>query len=305
MHERVQEIHKNPGSKTAECLVVQMQLLEKVIYLEQRIRECRKRIKELNRELGQKNHSPVKALDSRLLKTQVAQIHRTIHEYRGLIWTFKNLADGLAFTYLNRWDIKPITFHQGSGFLSGKSGLKAELMLLRRVFRDGEVALLNDLTNCLNTGDICIASDGVPYLFEVKSKPSHTPRTERQRSRMRFLEQYFDEDKAEGLYGTRHEVSRFAIHSPEVDRIYDLNRIIEAARTAQAGYCFEEVEDGLYYGATYSNDDHIVDTLVARHGPGKLIVSMANAWKRQVVGYYRSRCLSEIPRLGSIFAAAK
>ncbi len=278
------ELQANPISQSENCLCIQEELLERIVYIENRIRKCRKTLKGLKRRLG----STIPLLNKReagLIKARIHQCNQRLGQYQLLMMTFKSIADGLAFIYINKWDIKPMVFKESSGFISQKKGLRSELKFLRHVFSKGGVGILNDLTNCLHTGDVCVALENRPIIFEIKSGRVHNTRVKRQRKHIDDISKYLYFDRADRMYKVDGDFQRFTIHSKEVNHIDKFNSIVASARVSTGKYCLGEIENGLYYGATYVEDDHMLDPIIKKR-PGKLIVSMANEWKHSTVGYY-------------------
>ena len=285
LHKMLHEIQANPVSQRQNCLLCQEKLLERIVYMENRIRKCREELKGLKRQLGSKTVPLLSKSEAGLIKTRIRQCNQRIGEYQFLIMTFKSIADGLAFIYIDKWDIKPMVFKESSGFISKKMGLRNELRFLRHVFSKGGVGILNDLTTCLHTGDVCVALEKTPYIFEIKSGQARNARAKRQRKHIEDVHQYLDSDKATSLYGVDGDFRRITLHHEEVNHIDKFNSIVASARASTGKYCLKEVEDGLYYGATYVEDDHMFDPIIKKR-PGKLIISMVNEWKRSTVGYY-------------------
>ena len=279
----LQELHTDP-SRSRNCLHIQEELLARIAYIENRIRKCRETLKNLKRQIRDKTTRLPKK-EAGLLKARINQCNQRIDQYQDLLMTFKSVADGLAFIYVNRWDIKPVAFKEPAGFISGKKGLRSELKFLRHVFSKGGIGILNDLTNCLHVGDVCVALENTPYIFEIKSGYSVNARVRRQRKQIDDISKYLHFDKAGKMYGVEGDFKRISLHSQEVDHIDKFNSIITSAKESREKFCFEEIENGLYYGATYVSDDHMLDPIIKkRHG--KLIVAMANEAKRSTVGYY-------------------
>ena len=121
-------------------------------------------------------------------------------EYRRLIVVFREIGDCLAFTYLDKYDIKPMAFKQSPGFVSGKKGTRFERRCLRRIFANGTIAILNDLTNCLRYGDLTVPVGGMPNLMELKSGKASGWRDDRQIERLSRLSVYLTTDRVTDWY---------------------------------------------------------------------------------------------------------
>lgn len=285
LHRMLHEVREDPISQRERCLHIQEDVLQRVLYLENRIRRYRRILKSLKAQLSSKIAPLLSKNEARLVKVDIRRCDQRIAQYQHLLWTFKSIADGLAFIYIDRWDIKPMVFKESSGFISQKRGLASELKFLRHVFAKGGVAILNDLTNCLHTGDVCVALENRPYIFEIKSSRHQNARVKRQRNHIDAISKYLYFDRTDRLYGIDGDFRRYTAHSKEMNNLDRLNSILTSAKVNARKCCVKEVENGLYYGATYAEHDHMLDPIV-RKRPGKLIISMLNEWKHATVGYY-------------------
>lgn len=285
LHRMLHELRANPVSHSQLCLCIQEELLERISYVENRIRQHRVVVKRLQERLHSKTDQLLNKTDARLIRDSISRYRQEIDQYRFLLVTFRSIGDGLAFTYIDKYDIKPLAFKQPSGFISGKKGLRNELRFLRLVFSRGGIGILCDLTSCLRYGDVCVALGKRPYIAEIKSGHAFNARMKRQRDDLNRISSYLYYDKTDRLYGVSGDFQRLEIPSLEVNHIDRLNSILISASKSENKSCLEEVEDGLYYGATYSRDIHMFDPLFKSRS-GKLIISMANEWKYTTVGYY-------------------
>lgn len=279
----VQKLRVNPYERSKTCLQIQESLLKHVCYIEQKIRECRAREQHLNKELHfRRTHRLVKT-EAQKIKNLINSLVKKHDEYQHLLVIFRSIGDALAFTYIDKWDIKPQSFKQAPGFLSQKAGLKRELKIFRGVFSLGHIGILNDLTNCLRYGDISVPKEGKQYIFEVKSGKSSNSRIQRQLAKARKLTNYITNDETDSLYGINGEWQRVSLHSPEVHHRRLLNSLIKDALENQNIYA--EVEDGLYYILLSRFKPEILQ-LVSTKCKGKPIFSMANDYKYNFSGYY-------------------
>ena len=167
-----------------------------------------------------------------------------IDEYWRLLTIFKEIGDAIAFTYIDKYNIKPMAFKQSAGFLSGKKGTRFERSSLRRVFAQGGVAILNDITNCLRYGDLTIAVDGMPFPLELKSGKAGGHREQRQKESLTQLHNYLLTDRVTDWYHPG-EMYRQAAHSEEIHFREDLNELIHEA--IGSGRAYRQVEEGLHY----------------------------------------------------------
>lgn len=98
-------------------------------------------------------------------------------------------------------------------------GFTAEIAAVNDLWqRDGDVAMLNSLTNCLRIGDVTVVRDGKPTLHEVKSNPRNYRSA--QRSKI---------EKAQAAIGTRLQFPRSGM------RVVDLAEEFDSDLDAIAG----------------------------------------------------------------------
>jgi hypothetical protein len=85
---------------------------------------------------------------------------------------FRCVGDALAWRVFGfeREYITALARNQSPGMMAGKLGLRAELALVEKIWKeDGQFALMHDLTNCLRIGDITAFTDERPVQIEVKT----------------------------------------------------------------------------------------------------------------------------------------
>ena len=281
----LRELQLDPLSNRQTCLLIQEEVLKKIIRIEKNIRRHRRLLKELRRHLGLKKESATDKIKAKQLKDTISWHHSRIKEYQLLLITFRTIVDALAFIYFDKWDIKPQSFKEPPGFVSEKAGLNFELRILRLVFSSGHVGILNDLTNCLRYGDVSILARGRKLIVEAKSGHSGNPRTQRQKSELENIANYLTYDRSDKLPYIEGDVQRLVTHCPEIDNRDQLNSIISRAHRNKTKYCLEEVELGLYYGATYIANTDMFNLLLGKP-PGSLIISLINELKYSGLGYY-------------------
>ena len=174
-------------------------------------------------------------------------------EYRHLLYIFRSIGDALAFTYISSWDIKPMSFKESPGFLSGKKGLREERRILRRLFDKGIIAILNDLTNNLRYGDITAVAEGNVFkLIEVKSGKQREKAHAKQLGKLQKIEEYLDNDVIDNLYENGQQIRRVNLHSDEEHHRDKLNQLID--QVGEDGFVYSEVERGLVYIVDTSRD---------------------------------------------------
>jgi len=282
------EVRLDPVGEKQKCLVLQEQLLATLMRIEKNVRRHRSELEEIRRYLSMGREVSIDKPEANRAKRAIA-LHRTrIKEYQLLLVTFRGIGDGLAFTYLDKWDIKQLALKERSGFISGKSGLKFELKILRLAFSLGNVALLNDLTNCLRHGDITILSKGRRLFVEAKSGRRQDTRAKRQESKLKDIVHYLTSGKSDKFHavgGHEGEFTRLPIHGPELNRRDELNSVIASASHSPDSCSMVEVEPGLHYLASYTAHPKALSTLGSKP-PGSLIISLINELKYDGMGYY-------------------
>lgn len=284
----LREVQLDPLGEKHKCLLLQEQILATLIRIESNIRRRKRELRELRRYLSMGREIPIDKTEARRVKQAVKWHNSRINEYQLLLITFRSIIDGLAFTYLDKWDIKQFAFKECSGFISDKSGLRFELKILRLAFSLDNVALMNDLTNCLRHGDVTILSKGRRLFVEAKSGRRKDARAHKQESNLKDIVLYLNSGKSDKFHavgGHEGEFIRMPIHGPELNHVNDLNATIASARCSPDQYNMVEVEPGLHYLATYVADPKALRTLSGRP-PGSLIISPINELKYNGPGYY-------------------
>ena len=249
---RVQALQDNPMGANKECYVIQEILIQRIMDVESEISKAKEQISEAKRLLTNRQTKE----EAKTIKTRIDVLYQLIDEYRYVIHVFKCVGDTLVFTYIDRWDIKPMAFKESSGFLTGKKGLKEELEVLKEWFDRGKIAILNDLTNNMRFADITVIDDMHQFsLLEVKSGTQKFKGHKKQTNKRLKLERYLGTDKVEDLHFVGQNMLRVSAHSPEEDHLSEINNLLKQA--LQIGYSdLLEVEKGLaYYVDTEYSDD--------------------------------------------------
>lgn len=145
-------------------------MLDSLIGIEGEIQKIRERagsLKKLIPEFKRTNEPP------RIIDTQ-----REISELEGKVASLNYqretalfLGDVMALKLLDQDTIKHFAGYQSAGFISGKSGLQAEVDAARHFFAEGYLVLFNDLTHSLRLGDLTLRKGERVQTFEVKSNP--------------------------------------------------------------------------------------------------------------------------------------
>ena len=290
--ETVRAIQKNPVSEASACLHLQLKLVEKIVYIENKISQLRISLRQQHMLLKSKKIFPLEKNEAQVIRDNILFYDSLIDEYQHVLRTFKTIGDALAFIYIDKWDIKPQAFKQSPGYLSGKAGLKQELKMLKLVFSAGGIGLLTDLTNCLRYSDIVIVKNKRIIFVEVKSSHHENARVRRQITELKNMRNYLKNGKSDKKHSyLGHPMIRRSIHSDEINHMDRINNVIKNSLSSQSGFYIEEVENGLYYGVvTHPNQDipsfHDALKSIGIKNSNKLIVSFVNELKQTGIGYY-------------------
>lgn len=230
---------------------LQMDLIRIIKRIEQKIYANKTRIQIL------KKKKAIDRLEKIDIGKQINGAHEKIIKYKEIIYILKEIGDGVAFTYLDKWDIKPLVFKQASGFISGKLGFRREISIFRSLYRKSILAIFNDITNCLRYGDITAIRYGTPTFLEVKSSKKSSARLERQMQGLTKVANYLHKDKVEDLYSsTAGTMYRKSMHDKDYYYREKLNALIQSSYQSGDGYL--KIEEGLYYCVLQNSEEPIV-----------------------------------------------
>jgi hypothetical protein len=242
------------------------------------LRRTENRILRLRKEYGEaKKFLKTQRLpkeDSAKLKESIDGIHQRIKRHQWMLNLWRTFGDGIAFTYLDKWSLKPMMYEVASpaeknrpGSIQGKPGLRVELALLRQLLSAGIPALLSDLTNCIRHGDICILVGPNPLPIEVKSSKNQNARTARQLENLKAIVEYLETDKAANVRGAS-ELLRIALPSQEIEFRHLFDEGIESA--VRDGYFIADPEPGLRFAAFTTNQAAAIERLSDGFSPSAL-----------------------------------
>lgn len=280
----IHELGANPWAEGSKCLSLQMELLKKIRYVENKMRVTKAEIKSVRAALSGYPSLYAGKIRTSDPKRAMLAIRSKLDGYKQVLHILKDVGDALAFTYVDKYDIKPMRFKEASGFVSGKAGLRKECQALRRVFKLGGIGILNDLTHCLRYGDIVAGHSGSMFaIVEVKSGRNRNQRARRQSAEIAKIADYLETDSTCGLYGIDGEFRRFAVKGNEQNHRNRLNVIIRKAR--RYGLSWEEVERGLFYVVTYESSLDWMKS-VGRRCKGQPMLAIINELKWENLAYY-------------------
>lgn len=237
----------NPYDNLDLAYEIQMKILERIILIEKEIISNKETLKnnkiithdkstpqEKRKKLGIKNNNLKKI--NIMLKENMKEI--------------RSYGDSIAFTYFNKYYLKPLCWKNSAGFINGKEGLKKELEVFDSYFKKGEFAILNDITNSLKYGDITVNNDGKPHLIEIKSSAFVDARVHRQREGLHEKLKIINNDSIDNLDENGLHFKRVHSKENEVDYINLLQNLINEALLS--GEAIKEVEQGLLYVIEYN-----------------------------------------------------
>lgn len=271
----------NPFDNGKIWLSVQLTIVKKVIQLETKIRDYNSEIKSL--QILRKN--PLNKLDkeqSQTVKKQIKKIEQKIENTRFVIDAYRSIGDAIAFTFINKLDIKPQNFKQSAGFISKKTGLEKEIDALKTVYKKGGIGILNDITSVLKYCDITLVHKDGFLPIEIKSSEFINTRIKRQKENANKIFEYLNTDKIEGLYGFQGITQRVELTSPEINYISEINSLI--GKLKEQNNTISEVEKGIYYFVSKKYEKEFMDeNLKGMTNP--LMISL-NQYKFSGQGYY-------------------
>ena len=273
-------IYANPKESVQECFSVQETLISKITYIEHRIRERKEAIKGLKNQLGGHAGICLSKDEARKAKDKIEHYHYQIDQYQELAIIYRDIGDALAFSYIDKWDIKPLAIKEAPGSLSGKKGSRLERKIFRRAFSLGHIVLLNDITNCLRYGDITVPKEDKFMVIEAKSGKRRTDRDIRQSAETQNLMKFFETDNTDRLYRQDRNTQRVGFGTQEIHYRDNINELVTAA--IENGMSAMEVESGLFYIVSTKFDPEIAEN-VRKKCIGKPIASMLSQNSRNYI----------------------
>lgn len=281
----VHEARQKPFENVQKWKYIQEKLIKKISYAENKIRILKREIKQIN-IIRKTPEIRLTREESLVKKAEIERYKSQLKEYKRLIDIYKSIGDSIAFTFIHKLDIKPQNFKQSSGFITEKSGFKKEKQLFRYAFKQGGIAILNDITSVLRYCDITLITKEGYVPIELKSSDNKNERIERQKSNAEKLFKYLEEDISEGLYGISGFIQRFSILSPEENHLLLINELI--AKSKKEGSVVQLAEPGFLYFVSHKYPPNIEDItkIFKQNGIVKPIAFMLNTMKFTEQGYY-------------------
>ena len=281
---QIKIVKGNPQKYRKLCLSIQETLIKRITYIEKRIRTLKINIKICKKELRTKGAYPLAKEKSIRLKRRIKVNQSSIKQYQEILSIFRDIGDALAFIYIDKWDIKPMSFKETAGFISGKKGTRLERKCLRGAFEAGQVGLLNDVTHCLRYGDITVPRNGFFQVFELKSGRWKNTRENRQANALKNVHEYLVTDRTDKLFGVESEIFRVSIHSDAVYYTNEINSLINDA--VAEGVAYTEVEKGLIYYVAIRFEKYSLDKVISLCRKQPIIAQLNQMKFLQMGGYY-------------------
>ncbi len=282
--DKLHNARKKPFEKIGKWLVLQEILIKKIIYVENQIRKQKKEINSLNKFRKDPNKR-ISKTESVKIKESIKYKEYQIEEYKWILLIYNSIGDGIAFTFLDKFDIKPQSFKESPGFISGKKGITNEKRILRYLFSKGKIAIFNDITSVLNYGDIMLITEKGPVPIEIKTSYNVNSRILRQQEKSKKLYKYLAKDIVEDLYDTGIVMQRVEMVSPEINYIEQLNSLIEKAD--KSGIAYSLMEKGLLYFVSYNEfSKEKLDNVFFEYKLKNSFVFHINMFKFIGQGYY-------------------
>lgn len=282
-HQQLLELSSEP-TRFQECFTLQRKLLSQILKVETRARQRKAREKDLRRSLRGRGMVTTR-VTADAVRQRIARCTTERDDLKHVLHALRTIGDGIAFTYFDRFDLKPMALKESPGYLSGKAGIKLERAVLRKIFDTGGMAVMNDLTTCLRHGDLTVlTASGQPALLELKSGTSATARDRRQAYRLKELADYLSTDVTKVFFGGDMEVRRMAAWGHIADHSEGITALVQRR-------CKDLVrliaEPGLAYVIADAGADpaDVVQAMTVGVGE-RPFVFFINEMKWQPAGYY-------------------
>lgn len=283
---QLKELEKDPMGRSMTCLLIQEKLIVNLTNIEYRIRKAKSEVSGIKKLLADKDLHNSKER-SKQLKAKSKILLKRIDEYQNIRILFKSIADGIAFLYINRFDLKAQNFKQSTGFISNKKGSRLERKCFRHTFKAGGIAIMNDLTNVLKYFDLMIIT-GLDEWFPIEVK-SGSSKNKVQADKGKTLINYLLADEPADIYERGTPMIRQSLVSKVQDHIEKVNDLIKEAR--QRGFALQTVETGLTILATFKDEIEDFENLLSDLQLAEPILFCQNNYAVTQFGYY-PYCLS-------------
>jgi hypothetical protein len=285
LFESIQELKINPSNINL-CYYIQEKLLRHIKAAESKIRAINLKNEDLNFRI---KNARLPKMEASLLKSSIAENLEVKAAYFSLLSVYRDIGDGIAFIYINKWDIKPMALDkEHAGFISKKKGLRFELKAFRMLKSNSIIAIFNDITNSLRHGDLTIPNSGSPIIFELKSGASsaNSSRAQRQITKAQNVLDYLKTDVGVDIYKMQNGIPMYRFGTVEKERFYgrELTEMMQSALRDKKSF-IREVEKGLYYSVVFNESD--IDSVFSKLPKSiKPILMSVNDRKGRNLGCY-------------------
>lgn len=276
----IHHLRSNPFENLLGWKNIQEEIITKIFHFEKTISKSRNEKRNINIKRKDSGKRLSKA-ESIIEKEKIRSQDYKIGEYRRLINIYKEIGDAIAFTFSDKYDLKPQAFKQDAGSLSGKVGFKQEKKIFNAAYKKGIIAILHDITSVLRYSDITLVTEDRIASIEVKTSNNKNERVTRQYENAKKLFDYLNNDKVEGLYNPDTMMYRVEASSPELNYIVILNELIEQSK--KVGYATKIVEKGVMYGVFHKEEGFKLAAPPPFKQPELFIL---NDYKFEKNGYY-------------------
>lgn len=272
------DVQSNDFQKLIE---LQVDLLKQIIKQEDSIKALKIEIKD-NKSILRKGR--LSKNDSKKIKEKISNLKADVKEIQKLIYVYKCFGDGIVFKYIRKWNLKRFLYEIDSpkvksdaGSLSNKDGLGNELGMLLEATKNKVPAILNDLTNVIRHGDICLLGAQDPYVIEVKSSQNTNKRVERQIDAINKIHNYLSEDTAD-IAGF-DDLKRIDLNNEEVHFNKQFNKLFSDLN----GQSLAKIspENGIHYVAVNTNSGNEINYNEAFEGIEKPMPFLLNDTKNE------------------------
>ncbi|MNR84320.1 hypothetical protein D3C72_151180 [compost metagenome] len=245
---------------TADALVdFQLFLLQKIKDGERGISRCKEIAKTLRLEKA--NDRPTRER-SKAIDQEIKKIEDKQEQYKYIIYIWKCFGDSIPFHFCDKYALKHLLYDdqyhvkETAGFISGKDGLKNEILFLKEAAKHDVPAVLCDLTNTLRHGDVCLLGASDPFPIEIKSSPKLSSRGAKQVRSIFEINSFFVNDKAENFRNIGPVLRRELI-GREKNHLTVINECI--ARSYSEGTSIVSPEKGIHYGVITTFREGVLD----------------------------------------------
>lgn len=243
----------------------QLMLLKKIKEAEKSIIRTKGMVKKLRLEKA--NDRPTRDR-SKEITVLIKKLDEKMEGYRYIIYIWKMYGDSIAFHFCDKYAIKHFLYDEHyhvketAGFISGKKGIKSEIMLLKLAAQNNVPAVLCDLTNTLRHGDVCLLGHNDPFPIEVKTSSKLNDRGEKQLKKIDELNGFFIKDEAENFRGIGPVLRREHI-GKEQFHLQAINKCI--SKSYEEGTSYVSPESGVHYLAITKFKQEVFDQIRGKY----------------------------------------